>query len=291
MTVVPSTRTAPGADRRYVLAIDGGSTTTKAALVDADTLAIAAAHYDRTLGDPVAALKRCLRALGDQVAAALGDGDAARISLVATTGSSRELLAVFCGTTARAQRNHRARGGGDTLRPGLDTIVEIGGQDAKYVSLRNHVPVDYAMNEACSAGTGSFLEESAAGDLDIHRAEDIGPLAVSADAPLRFGEHCSAFINADIRKAIQQGASRPNIVAGLVLSVVSNYLNRVVGNRRIGDRIVLQGGRGEEPGGPPGLRATAREADHRASGPRADGLPGRRRVALRKQAEGSAPIE
>ena len=112
------------------------------------------------------------------------------------------------------------------------------------------VPVDYAMNEACSAGTGSFLEESAAGDLDIHEAAEIGPIAVGATAPLRFGEHCSAFINSDIRKAIQQGASRGDIVAGLILSIVANYLNRVVGNRRIGSRIVLQGGVAKNPAVP-----------------------------------------
>ena len=59
----------------------------------------------------------------------------------------------------------------------------------------------------------TLLEEASAGDLDIHRAEEIGPIALQARAPLKFGEHCSAFINSDIRKAIQQGASRPDIVA------------------------------------------------------------------------------
>jgi predicted nucleotide-binding protein (sugar kinase/HSP70/actin superfamily) len=124
----------------------------------------------------------------------------------------------------------------------VDTIFEIGGQDAKYVYLKNVVPIDYAMNEACSAGTGSFLEESAQGDLNIEHAWEIGDFAIKAEEPLKFGEHCSAFINSDIRKAILQGASREDIAAGLVTSIVSNYLNRVVGNRTIGNNIVLQGG-------------------------------------------------
>jgi oligopeptide/dipeptide ABC transporter ATP-binding protein len=66
-------------------------------------------------------------------------------------------------------------------------------------------------------------------------------VALTATAPLKFGEHCSAFINSDIRKAIQQGSSKADIVAGLIFSIVSNYLNRVVGNRSIGERIALQG--------------------------------------------------
>jgi predicted nucleotide-binding protein (sugar kinase/HSP70/actin superfamily) len=132
----------------------------------------------------------------------------------------------------------------------VETIFEIGGQDAKYVLLKNGVPIDYAMNEACSAGTGSFLEESAAGDLSIHSAKDIGPIALVANAPCKFGEHCSAFINSDIRKAVQQGASKENITAGIVCSIVANYLNRVVGNRTIGGKIFLQGGVAKNPAVP-----------------------------------------
>jgi predicted nucleotide-binding protein (sugar kinase/HSP70/actin superfamily) len=98
------------------------------------------------------------------------------------------------------------------------------------------------MNEACSAGTGSFLEESAQGDLNIAHAWEIGDIALQAKEPLKFGEHCSAFINSDVRSAIQQGALREDITAGIVFSIVSNYLNRVVGNRTIGNNIVLQGG-------------------------------------------------
>jgi len=235
---------------RYILGVDGGSTTTKIALIDGETKQIVAAHYGRTLGDPVAALKDCLVKVKEQVKAAVGDPGAISISVVATTGSSRELLGVYCGTRGVYNEIVAHTVGSTFYDPDIDTIFEIGGQDAKYVTLRNHVPVDYAMNEACSAGTGSFLEEAAAGDLDIHSAEEIGPIALQASAPLKFGEHCSAFINSDIRKAIQQGATRPDIVAGIILSIVSNYLNRVVGNRRIGKRVVLQGGVAKNPAVP-----------------------------------------
>ena len=250
VTFLPPRRGRAKAGRAYVLGIDGGSTTTKVAVVDAETREIVASHYGRTLGDPVVALRKCLDVVRAQLEEQVGTEDAVEIRLAATTGSSRELLGVYCGTPAVYNEIMAHTAGVTALDPAIDTIFEIGGQDAKYVHLRNLVPVDYAMNEACSAGTGSFLEESAAGDLDIHSAEEIGPIALEATAPLRFGEHCSAFINSDIRKAIQGGASRPDIVAGLTLSIVANYLNRVVGNRRVGTRIVLQGGVAKNPAVP-----------------------------------------
>lgn len=237
-------------DRKYVLGIDGGSTTTKVVLLDMETKEIVASHYGRTLGDPVASLRKCMESVREQLSGPLGAGTDVDIRLVATTGSSRELLGVFCETGGVYNEIIAHTVGVTHFDPDIDTIFEIGGQDAKYVHLRNRVPVDYAMNEACSAGTGSFLEESASGDLDIHHPEQIGPAALAAKAPLRFGEHCSAFINSDIRKAIQQGATRDDIVAGLVLSIVSNYLNRVVGNRRVGSHIVLQGGVAKNPAVP-----------------------------------------
>ncbi|MDR2951780.1 MAG: acyl-CoA dehydratase activase-related protein, partial [Treponema sp.] len=166
------------------------------------------------------------------------------------TGSSREILGVFLETPGVYNEIIAHSAGTTYFDNDVETIFEIGGQDAKYVFLKNGVPIDYAMNEACSAGTGSFLEESASGDLSIHSAKDIGPIALDANAPCKFGEHCSAFINSDIRKAVQQGAGRENITAGIVCSIVANYLNRVVGNRAIGGKIFLQGGVAKNPSVP-----------------------------------------
>jgi predicted CoA-substrate-specific enzyme activase len=233
-------------DAEYILGVDGGSTTTKIALVNAKTHEVVASHYGRTHGDPVAALKTCIR----EIKAQLGDGASPRIKLAATTGSSRELLGVFLETGGVYNEIIAHTVGTTYFQKDVDTIFEIGGQDAKYVFINNAVPIDYAMNEACSAGTGSFLEESAHGDLSINSAPEIGPIALQANAPLKFGEHCSAFINSDIRKGISQGATREDIVAGLVYSIVANYLNRVVGNRTVGDHIVLQGGVAKNPAVP-----------------------------------------
>jgi predicted CoA-substrate-specific enzyme activase len=237
------------AGRQYILGVDGGSTTTKACLVDSETDELVASHYGRTHGDPVKALKECLKVIQDKVLADTGS-PAVDIRLSATTGSSREILGVFLETPGVYNEIIAHSVGTTFFDKEVETIFEIGGQDAKYVLLKNGVPIDYAMNEACSAGTGSFLEESASGDLSIHSAHDIGPIAINADRPLKFGEHCSAFINSDIRKAVQQGASKENITAGIIGSIVANYLNRVVGNRTIGGKIFLQGGVAKNPGVP-----------------------------------------
>jgi predicted CoA-substrate-specific enzyme activase len=281
VTCHASRRGALRPDAEYVLGVDGGSTTTKVALVDAETMEIAAAHYGRTHGDPVAALKRCLTEVQGQI-----NGARPRITLIATTGSSRELLGVFL-ETAGVYNEIIAHAAGTTFfEPEVDTLFEIGGQDAKYVLLNNGVPIDYAMNEACSAGTGSFLEESAAGDLHIERAEEIGPIALEASAPLKFGEHCSAFINSDIRKAIQGGASRPDIVAGLVFSIVANYLNRVVGNRPVGTRIALQGGVAKNPAVPLAFAQLVGKPVSVPPDPELMGCFGVARLALQKHREG-----
>jgi predicted CoA-substrate-specific enzyme activase len=238
---IPSKRGKARAGAEYIMGVDGGSTTTKVALIDMETEEIVAEHYGRTHGDPVKALKNCLLEVKKQLKEQIEDAEI-KITLASTTGSSREILGVFLETPAVYNEIIAHAVGTTYFKPDIDTIFEIGGQDAKYVNLKNKVPIDYAMNEACSAGTGSFLEESASGDLNITNVWEIGDIALQAERPLKFGEHCSAFINSDIRKAIQYGATREDITAGLITSIVSNYLNRVVGNRTIGNNIVLQGG-------------------------------------------------
>ena len=197
-----------------VIGIDAGSTTTKAVLLDPASKAVVASHYTRTHSDPVAATRECLR----QIAAEVGD---LGIGLVETTGSARELVGAYMGT-AHVYNEISAHARGAThFDPDVDTIFEIGGQDSKYIYLRNGVPIDYAMNNACSAGTGSFLEESSQGDLGI-TVKDIAGIALAALAPVQLKATCAAFINSDIRIAFQQGQSRENIVAGLVYAIAAN---------------------------------------------------------------------
>jgi activator of 2-hydroxyglutaryl-CoA dehydratase len=91
--------------------------------------------------------------------------------------------------------------------PDIDTLFEIGGQDAKFVALQAGIPVGYAMNDGCSAGTGSFLEEAASSDMQVP-IEQIGPLALRSTHPVAFGERCAAFINSEVRSAAARSATR-----------------------------------------------------------------------------------
>jgi predicted CoA-substrate-specific enzyme activase len=163
------------------------------------------------------------------------------IDLIATTGSARELAGAYLGTAYVYNEISAHAAGATHYDPGVDTIFEIGGQDSKYILLRNGVAIDYAMNNACSAGTGSFLEESAHGDLGIE-VGDIAAIAIAARSPVQFKTTCAAFINSDIRIAQQQGHTRDDIVAGLVYSVAGNFINRVKGSRPVGAKVFLQGG-------------------------------------------------
>ncbi|HEY7217948.1 MAG TPA: acyl-CoA dehydratase activase [Candidatus Binatia bacterium] len=221
-------------DGPMVLGVDAGSTTTKAILLDPETRGVVASYYTRTKGDPVAATRECLKALVEQV------GNRC-IGLVGSTGSARELAGAYLGTEHVYNEISAHAAGAAYFDADVDTIFEIGGQDSKYIYLRNGVPIDYAMNNACSAGTGSFLEESARGDLGMNVSE-IADLALAAPAPVQFKATCAAFINSDIRIALQEGLSREDIVAGLVYAIADNYLNRVKGARYVGKKVFLQGG-------------------------------------------------
>ena len=182
----------------------------------------------------MAAVRECLNALIRQV----GNRP---VDLVGATGSARELVGACLGTEHVYNEISAHAAGATHFAPDVDTIFEIGGQDAKYIYLRNGVPIDYAMNNACSAGTGSFLEESAHGDLGISVSE-IAEIALAASSPVKFKTTCTAFINSDIRIAQQQGQGHNNILAGLVYAIAENYLTKVKGQRPIGKKVLLQGG-------------------------------------------------
>ncbi|HSB82590.1 MAG TPA: acyl-CoA dehydratase activase [Candidatus Methylomirabilis sp.] len=233
-TPMPSPPGEPSAVGPFVLGVDAGSTTTKAVLLDARTHGIMAWHYGRTGGDPVEATRQCLRALTQQV-------DNPQAFLVATTGSARELIGAYLGTAHVYNEIAAHATGAVHCDPEVDTIFEIGGQDAKYIFLRNRVPIDYAMNASCSAGTGSFLEECAQGDLGLALAE-IPAVALRAETPVQFKSTCAAFINSDIRGALQEGYSHQDVAAGLVYAVAHNYLSKVKGTRRVGKKVLFQGG-------------------------------------------------
>ncbi|MFX1599847.1 MAG: acyl-CoA dehydratase activase [Promethearchaeota archaeon] len=220
----------------YILGIDAGSTTTKAILFNVSDDSVCASIYLRTLGNPILATKQCIKGLLDQ----LGN-KTVKVVQCGVTGSAREMVSVYLDNCRSFNEIlAHARAAVEEV-PDVDTVFEIGGQDSKFISFLKGVPVDYAMNEGCSAGTGSFLEESASVDMGIS-VEEISNIAMKSSEPIAFGERCAAFINTDLRNALQQGAKQEDVVAGLVYSIAENYISRIIGPRKVGKNLLFLGG-------------------------------------------------
>ncbi len=223
-----------------ILGLDVGSTTTKAVLVRTSDNAMLASVYLLTSGDPVGASRECYRALLDQVKQTV-DPSEIFIDGLGVCGSGRQIAGLHALTDSVINEIIAHAAAAVFFDPGVDTIFEIGGQDAKYTHITNGVASDYAMNEACSAGTGSFLEESAHETLGLAMTE-IADVALTGNHPPNFNDQCAAFITSDIKNAIHEGIEHADIVAGLVYSICMNYSNRVKGSRPVGDKVFMQGG-------------------------------------------------
>jgi predicted CoA-substrate-specific enzyme activase len=223
-----------------LLGLDVGSTTTKSVLLRRSDGALLASAYLRTNGDPVGASRQCYRSTLDQVRQQV-DPRAIDIIGLGVTGSGRQIAGLHALTDGVINEIIAHATAAVHFDPRVDTIFEIGGQDAKYTYITNSVPSDYAMNEACSAGTGSFLEESALETLGLPM-EDIAGVALKGRRPPNFNDQCAAFISSDIKNAIHEGVPHEDIVAGLVYSIGMNYANRVKGNRPVGEKVFMQGG-------------------------------------------------
>lgn len=214
------------------LGIDIGSTSTDLVLVGADG-ELVDFQYLRTAGDPEGAVRKGLASIRQR----FGD---IRFTAVGVTGSGRERIGKRIGADAvRDEITAQAKGAAHWV-PEVDTVFEIGGQDSKYISIRDGEVVDFQMNKICAAGTGSFVEEQAV-RMGIPLAE-FGPLALSAEHPAALGERCTVFIETAIASAAAEGVSQAEIAAGLCHSIVQNYLHKVVGSKPVGQHIVLQGG-------------------------------------------------
>ncbi len=224
-----------------LLGLDVGSTTTKAVLLRQKDKSLLASIYLRTNGDPVAASRRCYHSLVQQIEqAGVNHGDISIMAL-GVCGSGRQIAGLHAMTDSVINEIIAHATAAVYFDSGVDTIFEIGGQDAKYTYIVNGVPADYAMNEACSAGTGSFLEESALETLGLP-VEQIARVAMEGRQPPNFNDQCAAFIASDIKTAIHEAVAHEDIVAGLVYSICMNYDNRVKGNRPVGEKIFMQGG-------------------------------------------------
>ncbi|MFZ2957643.1 MAG: acyl-CoA dehydratase activase [Candidatus Ozemobacteraceae bacterium] len=214
---------------------DIGSTTTKLVLTTPEG-EVLYKLYIPTEGQPVVAIKKCLIHCVSTI-------DTKRIQIlgVGTTGSGREVANLFVGADDVVNEVTAHARGTTFFRNDIDTIFELGGQDAKYTSLSKGFVVDFRMNKVCAAGTGSFLEETAH-KLGINIANEYEDLAMSAKSPFKLTERCTVYMESDLMSFLQMGAHREDLLAGLSRAVVHNYLNRVVQDGKIGAKISFQGG-------------------------------------------------
>ncbi|RLB59680.1 MAG: hypothetical protein DRI34_01010 [Deltaproteobacteria bacterium] len=217
------------------LGIDIGSTSTKLALVDENDRVLVDV-YRKTGGDPIGATKLLFRALRHL---AERRGGSYRIRGVGTTGSGRKMVGKVIGADAVINEISAHVAGATRVDPSVDTIFEIGGQDSKYMHVVNGHIRDSNMNYVCAAGTGSFVEEQA------HKlgypVDQVGP-AVLGIRPPRTSDRCTVFMEQDVARLVQSGTSPQEALAGVMVSIVKNYLNKVVGNRyRNREKIFFQG--------------------------------------------------
>ncbi len=215
------------------MGIDIGSTSTNVVLINSGG-GVMEWQYIRTHGNPLGALQTCFSRIHEKW------GDTLTVTGAGITGSGRYRIGEIIGADLiRDEITAQARAAA-FLDPHVDTVFEIGGQDSKFIRLKDGRVKDFQMNKVCAAGTGSFIEEQAK-KFSIP-LEEFGPLALKSGYPLELGERCTVFIESSIAAALSRGTSMEDIASGLCYSIVRNYLNRVVGSKPIGNKIFLQGG-------------------------------------------------
>ncbi len=215
------------------LGVDIGSTSTKCVAIDAQSREVVCDIYRKTGGDPIGASGALFRAL----AGVLGEG--ARIERAATTGSGRRLVGRVMGASVIVNEITAHYRGATHHDPSIETVFEIGGQDAKYIRGSGGAVIDCNMNFVCAAGTGSFIEEQAERlGCDVR---DIGRLTLGRLIP-HTSDRCTVFMEQDIQRLLREGFSREETLAGVLHSIAKNYLYRVVGTRPVtGERVFFQG--------------------------------------------------
>ncbi len=224
-----------------ILGYDIGSTGSKVVALSAKTREPVWQGYINTNGAPVKAAQALTRQF---VESGLGDWP---VLAVGATGSGREivgsLMSTCFGTTSVYVLNEIAAHAEGALHYDrrVDTIFEIGGQDAKYIRLSEGRVIDAAMNEACSAGTGSFIEEQGKKFKGIENVMQLGEEALRAEYGVSLGQHCSVFMAEIIDEAVAAKTPKQSIIAGIYDSIIQNYLNRVKGSRSVGEVIFCQG--------------------------------------------------
>lgn len=231
---------APGVTHRVYLGVDIGSTSTKAVVTDPEGRVVAG-FYTATAGRPLEAAQLILEAVTRWYGERHLELDFAG---VATTGAGRKFVGAILGADLVLDEITAHARAAVELHPGVDTILEIGGQDSKFTTLRDGQVTLSVMNNVCAAGTGSFIEEQAK-RLDIPLAE-YGERTRGHGSPLA-SQRCTVFMERDLNHYLSEGYERGEVLAAVLHSVRENYLKNVALESAIGDVVVFQGATARNP--------------------------------------------
>lgn len=225
---------SPKTHIRVYLGVDIGSTSTKAVLLDEQNRVVAG-FYTRTSGRPLRAFQNLLFAMEDMFEKA---GCTWKVISASTTGSGRKFIGRIMGADLVLDEITAHARAAVELHPDVDTIIEIGGQDAKFTTLANKRVTFSRMNSVCAAGTGSFIEEQAEklGCL----LQDFSGKTEKTPAPVA-SNRCTVFMERDLNRLFTEGYTTNEVLAAVLHAVRENYLKKVAVENRIGTRICFQG--------------------------------------------------
>ncbi|KEI08381.1 2-hydroxyglutaryl-CoA dehydratase [Clostridium sp. K25] len=216
----------------YYMGVDVGSVSTDIVLLD-EKLNVAEKIYLRTKGKPIQVIQEGIKILQRKY-------KKDDIKGVGTTGSGRHIAATLLGADVVKNEITAHAIASLNVNRNVRTIIEIGGQDSKIITLKDGIITDFAMNTVCAAGTGSFLDRQAE-RLEIP-IEEFGNYALKSDVAVRIAGRCAVFAESDMIHKQQLGYNQSDIIKGLCMALVRNYLNNVGKGKEIKPEIFFQGG-------------------------------------------------
>lgn len=218
------------------LGIDAGSTTTKVALISEESELIYS-YYGSNEGNPLSKVVQIMKDLYEKLP------EAVEIVKSTVTGYGEALIKAALHIDIGEIETIAHYKAADHFLPGVDFILDIGGQDMKCIKIKNGAIDSILLNEACSSGCGSFIE-SFAKSLDM-KVADFAKEALSSKAPVDLGSRCTVFMNSRVKQSQKEGAEVSDISAGLSYSVIKNALFKVIklrDEKDIGEKVIVQGG-------------------------------------------------
>lgn len=225
------------------LGIDAGSTTFKAALIGEDGKLLWT-HYANNKGDVLGCAKTALADMYNSLPVDARTGEpAVRIGHATVTGYGEGLLLEALRVDSGEIETVAHLRGAQEMLPGVEFILDIGGQDMKCLRVKDGIIDHIMLNEACSSGCGSFIESFATGlNLEI---TEFAKSAIESECPVDLGSRCTVFMNSRVKQAQKEGATVGDIAAGLAISVIKNALFKVIKIRDphdVGEKVIVQGG-------------------------------------------------